>query len=95
MPSVKIRRISWHLRRMFSPQPSCSAIVLLSLKNFILLTPVSPERQSAEKQGKRPSQVHLSAIPPGKKQRRDTDTFRGKSFSNLLRQDWIEKVSST
>ncbi|XP_015776057.1 PREDICTED: uncharacterized protein LOC107354137 isoform X4 [Acropora digitifera] len=38
---------------------------------------VSPERQSAEKHGKRPALVHLSGSPPGKKQRRGTDTFRG------------------
>ncbi|XP_067025697.1 uncharacterized protein [Acropora muricata] len=37
---------------------------------------VSPERQSAEKQGKRPALAHLSSSPPGKKQRRDTDTLR-------------------
>ena len=53
--------------------------MLTSLTNFIFLTPVSPERQSAEKQGKRPSHVHLSGSPPGKKQRRDTDSFRGKA----------------
>ncbi|XP_015764062.1 PREDICTED: uncharacterized protein LOC107343050 isoform X4 [Acropora digitifera] len=34
------------------------------------------ERQSSEKQGKRPSRVHLSASPTDKKQRRDADTFR-------------------
>ena len=77
MPSVKITRISWHLRYVFSPQPS-GAIVFSSLTNFIL-TQVSPERQSAETQGKRPSLARLSASPPGKKQRRDTDTFRGKA----------------
>ncbi|XP_015770110.1 PREDICTED: uncharacterized protein LOC107348570 [Acropora digitifera] len=37
---------------------------------------VSPERQSAEKQERRPSHFHLSASPPSKKQRRDTDIFR-------------------
>ncbi|XP_074609102.1 uncharacterized protein LOC141863461 isoform X3 [Acropora palmata] len=37
---------------------------------------ISRERQSSEKQGKRPSHVHLSASPPDKKQRRDADTFR-------------------
>ncbi|XP_015771899.1 PREDICTED: uncharacterized protein LOC107350190 [Acropora digitifera] len=37
---------------------------------------VSQKRQSAEKQGKRRALAHLSGSPPGKKQRRDTDTFR-------------------
>ncbi|XP_074610442.1 uncharacterized protein LOC141864547 isoform X5 [Acropora palmata] len=37
---------------------------------------ISRERQSSEKQGKRPSHVHPSASPPDKKQRRDADTFR-------------------
>ncbi|XP_044170452.1 LOW QUALITY PROTEIN: uncharacterized protein LOC122947404 [Acropora millepora] len=37
---------------------------------------ISQKRQSAEKQGKRPALAHLSGSPPGKKQRRDTDTFR-------------------
>ncbi|XP_015747144.1 PREDICTED: uncharacterized protein LOC107326906 [Acropora digitifera] len=37
---------------------------------------ISPERQSAEKHGKRPSHVHLSGSLSGKKQRRDTDIFR-------------------
>ena len=78
MPSVKIRRISWHLRYIVSPQPSGSAIVFSSLTNFIL-TPVLPERQSAEKQGKRLALAHLSCSPPGKGKKRDTDTFRGKA----------------
>ena len=56
---------------------SCT-IVFSSLTNFIL-TPVSPERQRTEKQGKRPSHVHFSGSPPGKKHRRDTNTFRGNS----------------
>ncbi|XP_015747312.1 PREDICTED: uncharacterized protein LOC107327070 [Acropora digitifera] len=37
---------------------------------------VLPEKQSAEKQGKRLSHAHLSASPPGKKRRHDADTFR-------------------
>ncbi|XP_044166708.1 uncharacterized protein LOC122950775 [Acropora millepora] len=37
---------------------------------------ISPERQSAGKQGKRPSHVHLSGSPPGKNRRLFTDTFR-------------------
>ncbi|XP_074610423.1 uncharacterized protein LOC141864545 isoform X2 [Acropora palmata] len=37
---------------------------------------VSPERQSAEKQGKRLALAHISGSPPGKKQGRDTNTFR-------------------
>jgi len=45
-------------------------------KILFFLTPVSPERQSAEKQERRPSHFHLSASPPSKKQRRDTDIFR-------------------
>ena len=77
--SVKIRRFSWHFRSNFSPQPSGRAIVLSSLINFIFLTPVSPERQFADKQGKRPALAHHSSSPPGKKQRRDTDTIRGKA----------------
>ncbi|XP_044171262.1 uncharacterized protein LOC114956955 [Acropora millepora] len=35
---------------------------------------ISPEKQSSEKQ--RPALAHLSGSPPGKKQRRDTVTFR-------------------
>ena len=79
VPSVKITRISWHLSYICSPPPSGTAIVFSSLTNFILLTPVTPEKQSAEKQGKRVALAHLSGSPPGKKQRRDTDTFRGES----------------
>ena len=79
MPSVKIRRISWHLRYIFSPQPSGSAIMLSSLTSCTVFTPFSPERQPEEKQGKRPSDVHRSGSPPGKKQRHDTDTSRGKA----------------
>ena len=78
MPSVNVRRISLHLGYTFSPQPSYSAVVLSSLRDFIFLTPDSPEGQSAEKQAKRLSHAHLRASPPGKKQRRDRDTFRGK-----------------
>ena len=78
MPSGKITRIPLHLRYVFSPQPSGSAIVFSSLTNFIL-TPVSPERQSAEKQGKRLALAHLSGSPPGKKQRADTGTFGGQA----------------
>ncbi|XP_015777734.1 PREDICTED: uncharacterized protein LOC107355669 [Acropora digitifera] len=37
---------------------------------------ISPERQFADKQGKRPAFAHHSSSPPGKKQRRDTDTIR-------------------
>ncbi|XP_044170453.1 uncharacterized protein LOC114951019 [Acropora millepora] len=37
---------------------------------------VSPERQSAEKQGKIPALAQLTGSPPGKKQGRVTDTFR-------------------
>ena len=79
MPSVKITRVSWHLRYIFSPLPYGTAIVFSSLTNFILLAPVSPERQSAEKQGKRLALAHLRGSPPGKKQRRYTDTFRGEA----------------
>ena len=78
MPSVKITRISWHLRYIFSSQPSGRAIVFSLLTNFIL-APVSPERQSADKQGKRLALAHLSGSPPGSKQGRDTDTFGGEA----------------
>ncbi|XP_015764082.1 PREDICTED: uncharacterized protein LOC107343052 isoform X16 [Acropora digitifera] len=42
------------------------------------------ERQSTEKEGKRPSHVHLSLSPPGKKQRRDIDTFRVFNDNSVL-----------
>ena len=35
VPTVNVRRISLHLRDIFSPQPSCSAVVLSSLRDFI------------------------------------------------------------
>ena len=35
VPTVSVRRISLHLRVIFSPQPSCSAVVLSSLRDFI------------------------------------------------------------
>ncbi|XP_067017683.1 uncharacterized protein [Acropora muricata] len=41
---------------------------------------ISPARQSAEKQGKRSALAHLS----GKKQRRDTDTFRGFNDNSVV-----------
>ncbi|XP_015764079.1 PREDICTED: uncharacterized protein LOC107343052 isoform X13 [Acropora digitifera] len=45
---------------------------------------ISQKRQSAEKQGKRPALAHLSVSPPGKKQRRDTDTFRVFNDNSVL-----------
>ena len=68
MPCVKITRISLHLRHIFSPQPSGSAIVFSSLTNFVFLTQ-SHQRDNLQrnKEKDRPTYILVAAHPARKK----------------------------